>query len=156
MGQKEFEQMVSFLKEKNVVFEVLEHEPVFTSEQAAKVRGADLSCGVKALLFKSDSGKFVLVCLPGNKKVDAKKLAFSLNEKKFSLASPQEVLEKTGCEIGSVSPLCAIFGVICFFDKLVFDFPVVEFNVGLHTHSVRLSSSELKRVLNPSILGFSI
>lgn len=148
--------MVSFLREKNARFELLEHEPVFTSADAARVRGVHASMGVKAIVLKTASGGFVLACVPGDKKVDTKKLSDILGEKRVFLASPPEVLELTGCEIGSVSPLCAIFGIRVLFDKTVFDNELVEFNVGLHTHSVRMPSAELKRVLAPQVNDFAL
>ncbi|MDO8634295.1 MAG: YbaK/EbsC family protein [archaeon] len=155
MGKAEFEKMVSFLREKNARFELLEHEPVFTSADAARVRGVQASMGVKAIVMKTASGGFVLACVPGDKKVNTKKLSNILGEKRVFLASPPEVLDLTGCEIGSVSPLCAIFGIKTLFDKSVFENEFVEFNVGLHTHSVRMPSSELKRVIAPQVQGFA-
>lgn len=156
MSQKEFERIVSFLREKNAVFEVLSHEPVFTSKDAARVRGMSPSAGVKAILLKSDSGSFVLACLPGDKKIDTKKFAGLLGAGRLFLASAKEVLEITGCEIGSVSPFGAIFGIETLFDKQVFENEVVEFNAGLHTKSVRMKANELRRAVKPKILEFSI
>ena len=156
MGALEFEKIISFLKSKNAKFELIEHEPVFTSEQAAKVRGARLCEGVKAIVLKSSSAKFVLACVPGDKKIDFKKLAQICGEKKFSLASPNEVLEQTGCEIGSVSPLGMIYPLETFFDKRIIENEIVEFNVGLHTRSVRMSPKELVKALEPNIADFAV
>lgn len=156
MAQKEFEKIVSFLEEKKAKFELLEHEPVFTSEQAAKIRGCLPSQGIKAIVLKSNSAKFVLACVSGDKKIDLKKLAQIAGEKKFSLASPQEVLEKTGCEIGSVSPIGAVYLLQTFFDKKILEQEFVEFNVGLHTRSVRMDPNELVRVLAPQIEDIAV
>lgn len=156
MGTLEFEKIVEFLKAKKAKFELIEHEPVFTSEQAAKIRGAGLSQGVKAIVLKSGSAKFVLACVPGDKKIDFKKLAQICGEKKFALASPHEVLEQTGCEIGSVSPLGAVYPLETFFDKRILENETVEFNAGLHTRSVRMSSKELVKALAPKIGNFAV
>lgn len=40
------------LNSNGITYEVSEHEPVYTSEQAAKVRGVELKTGVKALVLK--------------------------------------------------------------------------------------------------------
>lgn len=155
MGKTEFEKMVSFLREKKAKFELLEHEPVFTSADAARVRGAQASMGVKAIVLKTENKKFVLACVPGDKKVDTKRLSNILGEKRVFLASPPEVLKLTGCEIGSVSPLCVIFGINTVFDKSVFENQLLEFNVGLHTHSIRMPSTELRQVLAAQIQDFA-
>ena len=120
MGQMELEKMVSFLREKKARFELLEHEPVFTSADAARVRGVHASQGVKAIVMKTASNGFVLACVPGDKKVDTKKLSNILGEKRVFLASPPEVLELTGCEVGNFSPVCSIFGLKALCDKSVF------------------------------------
>lgn len=156
MSQKEFEKIIAFFKKNNVVFELIEHAPVFTSEQAAKERGAKLSEGVKALVLKSGSGGFILACVPADMKADLKKLAVLCNEKKFSLASPKEVLEKTGCEIGSVSPVGVVYPLETFFDKKILEKSSVEFNAGLHTRSIRMNPKELVGVLKPRIEDFAV
>ncbi len=156
MGAREFEKIVSFLKERNAKFDLIEHEPVFTSDQAAKVRGCLPKQGVKAIVVKSGSAKFVLACVSGDKKIDLKRLAQICGEKKFSLASPQEVLEKTGCEIGSVSPIGAVYPLETFFDKKILENEFVEFNVGLHTKSVRMHPKALVEVLKPRLEDISV
>jgi len=156
MGKKEFRKIIDFFKEKNAKFKLIEHEPVFTSKQAASVRGADLSEGVKALVLKSNDSKFILACLPGDKKIDFKKLADLIGVKKLSLAPPSEVLNKTGCEVGSVSPIGVIYPLETFFDKNILEKDSVEFNVGMHTRSVRMNPKDLVEILNPRIEDFSI
>src|SRR5437867_1357901 len=47
-----FDRLHEWLQQKGVSFTVLRHEPVFTSEQAAAVRGTSLSSGAKALVMK--------------------------------------------------------------------------------------------------------
>ena len=48
------------LQEAGVQFELFEHEPVFTCEQAAEVRGVTPAQGIKCLLLKAD-GRFFLL-----------------------------------------------------------------------------------------------
>lgn len=43
-----FERLVQLLESRQVDFDVLAHDPAFTSEQAAQVRGTSLSSGTKA------------------------------------------------------------------------------------------------------------
>ena len=49
--------------------EYLEHEPVITSEDAAKTRGFSLKQGIKALLFTNGRGAWAIVNVPADKKV---------------------------------------------------------------------------------------
>lgn len=150
MSVKEKDAILKLLQDSGVSFQLLEHEPVFTSEQAAKVRGVSLKQGIKAMVLQSNSKKFFLFCLSADKKIDFKKAAELVNEKRLFLASPQSVLQKTGCEIGSVSPFSGILSSIpTFFDNEILENETVEFNIGLHTHSVRMKSADLLRLIEP-------
>jgi Ala-tRNA(Pro) deacylase len=156
VGEKEKDSIVRLLESSSFSFDVLVHEPVFTSEQAAKVRGVSLQRGVKAMVLQSDSGKFFLFCLPADKRIDFKKAALLANEKHVSLADPKEVLQRTGCEIGSVSPFSGLLsGIPTFFDSGILGNEVVEFNIGLHTHSVRMKSSDLAELVKPELGNFA-
>ena len=53
---KTFEAIKAKLDENKVKYEVSEHEAVRTCEEAAKVRGATIDSGAKAMLIK-DAGK---------------------------------------------------------------------------------------------------
>ena len=85
-----FEQIESLLKQRAVPFTVLRHEPVFTSEEAAAVRGSTLSSGAKALVVKAGE-RFVLVVLPADRKLDSKKARAALGVKALRFASKEEV-----------------------------------------------------------------
>ena len=82
-------------------------------------------------------------------KVDLKKLADLAGEKKLFLASSQEVLSKTGCEIGSVSPVGAVYPLETFFGEKILQNDFAEFNVELHTKSVRMGPKAFAGALKP-------
>src|SRR6185436_951353 len=84
----------------------LEHEPVITSEDAARTRGIELKTGIKALLFTDQKGGWVIVNVPADKKADQNKVATAMGWSKNSIrmATKEQVEEITGCEIGAVPP----------------------------------------------------
>jgi Ala-tRNA(Pro) deacylase len=155
MGQKEMERLKKFLDERKIEYELLVHEPVYTSEQAAKARGSELKKGVKALVLKTGEKKLILGLVAADRKIDLNALAMLVGTKKLKLASPEEVLEKTGCEIGSVHPFGNLHNLETYMDKSVLENEVVEFNIGLHTHSIRMKMRDLVNLLNPIIGNFS-
>ncbi len=63
MNEPVFQRVESLLKQHGVSFEVLRHQPVFTSQEAAAVRGVALSSGAKALICKVDA-QFVIARNP--------------------------------------------------------------------------------------------
>lgn len=155
MGVLEFKLIKKMLDEHGVDYSVYEHEPVYTSEQAARVRGVELKTGVKALVLKTREGRFVIGLVAADRKIDLKKLARAVKTKSLRLASPEEVLKLTGCEVGSVHPFGNLYNIPTYMDKSVLENDVVNFNAGLHTISISMRSKDLKNLINPVIGEFS-
>jgi Ala-tRNA(Pro) deacylase len=124
----------------------LEHEPVITSEEAAKTRGFELKQGIKALLFTNGKEGWVVVDIPADKKVDSKKAAEAMGWSKGAtrMATPEEVLEITGCEIGSVPPFGHKTDLAILVDIGIFENIESAFNIGLRTNSVKIATSEMR------------
>ena len=85
-----FERLRAHLEQAGIAFTVLRHEPVYTSEQAAAVRGTSLASGAKALVMKAGE-KFVLLVLPADRKLDSKKARAGLAVRALRFASKEEV-----------------------------------------------------------------
>ncbi len=79
-----------------IEFEETTHETVYTSQQAAQVRGHSEEAGIKSMIFRTKEGDFILVLNPGNKEVDTKKIARMENTKSLFLAKPNEVERVAG------------------------------------------------------------
>ncbi|MDD5331420.1 MAG: YbaK/EbsC family protein [Candidatus Nanoarchaeia archaeon] len=100
---KVFDEIVSLLEKKQVDFEVIEHPPAFTSEDASKIRGSSLKMGTKAMVLKTDKN-FIMAILSAAKKIDSKKLRELSNSQSLRFATPEEVEKITNCKVGSVPP----------------------------------------------------
>lgn len=126
----------------------LEHEAVITSEDAAATRGFDLKQGIKALLFTNGKNEWVIVDVPADRKVDQKKVAQNRgwSNKGIRMATPEEVIEITSCEIGSVPPFGHKTTIPILVDSGVYDNIESTFNIGLRTDSVRIPTIEMKKV----------
>jgi Ala-tRNA(Pro) deacylase len=148
--QEAFEKIIGFLDNKNVPYRILEHQPVFTSEQAAKIRGTSLKQGAKTLLFKTKE-EYVLVVVSGDKRVDSKKLKKMLGVKDLRFATPEEVKEKMGCEIGACYPFGNLIEIRMIIDKSVGENEEISFNVGLHDRSVMVEYADYQRAINPEV-----
>ena len=125
-----------------------EHEPVKTSALAAAARGFELRQGIKALLFTNGADAWVVVDLPADRKADLKKVAEHLGWSKRSIrmATPEEVLEMTGCEIGSVPPFGHKTEVPVLVDQGVYENEESGFNIGLLTQSVKVQTRDMRAV----------
>lgn len=145
------EHILALLRSKNIPFTDFTHEPVYTSEQASRVRGVELKSGVKALCLKTGHGEFLMVLVRADKRADLKAISGKENSP-VKLASPAEVLEHTGCEIGSVPPFGFPRPLKTYFDREILDNTEVNFNIGLHTRSLRMAAKDLLKVLDQPVL----
>jgi Ala-tRNA(Pro) deacylase len=140
-----FERLQEWLGQNGVAFTVLRHEPVFTSEQAAAVRGTPLSSGAKALVMKAGD-RFVMLVLPADRKLDSRKAREALSVKALRFATKEEVLELTGLQPGSIPPFGSLFGLPTYCDPALANNPSINFNAGDHAISVQMPYDEYVKV----------
>jgi len=145
------ERIKYILADKNIEFEEFEHEAVYTSEQAARVRGLrSAKQGVKAMIFKAETGKFILVLSPGDKRVDTKKIAGMEQAKHLSMAKPEEVERVAGVPIGCVPPFGLKTELMTYLDEELLESEYLYFNPGSHTKTLKIKAADLPKVLeNP-------
>ncbi|MGV8162791.1 MAG: YbaK/EbsC family protein [Candidatus Nanoarchaeia archaeon] len=159
MGENTFFEIVSFLRSKNVSFEPLVHEHVHHSVDAAKIRGNTVEQAAKAIILKvkckkSKEYRFIECVVPGHKKIDMKKLKKLLSLESASLASPEEVLEKTSCTVGSVPPFGFLFGLEVYADSSLSEQEFIFFSAGTHFDSIKIRSRDYLEAVKPLLLDF--
>ena len=129
------ERLTRWLEERDVSFRLLEHAPVFTSEEAARVRGTPIEAGAKALVLRAEE-QTVHVVLPGNRKVDNAQLRAILGTRTLRFATPEELLTLTGCTPGAVPPFGNLFGLPVLVDEELAKREDIAFNAGSNTTSI--------------------
>ena len=75
-----------------------------TAESAARILGVPLSAIVKTMVL-TDGTRFVAAILPGDRRLDRKRVAAALGLVSLRFASSAEVLAQTGYPAGGVAPL---------------------------------------------------
>ena len=157
-----FEKIKAFLEQQKVKFEMTTHEPVRTSEEAAKVRGVSLASGAKAMILK-DTGKklamegvpFYLAVLSASNRFSSKQFKKIINCKSLRFATPEECFQKTGCLSGAVSPFGKMFGMPVWVDRGLSKQEKINFNCGLRTHSITMSYDDYFKVEEPTFQVFT-
>src|SRR5690606_34531090 len=94
MDSAVFVRVCDLLAEHQVDYDVLRHEPIYTSEQAAAVRGVDLASGAKALICKADD-RFLMLVMPADRKLDNKRLRREHGIRRIRFASREDLAELT-------------------------------------------------------------
>lgn len=154
MNRDAHDKVVALLRSEHVSFEVMHHDAVTTSAEAAAVRGTDLRSGAKAMLVKTKTG-FVLVVLAADRKVDWKRLGPLVGDKGARFANDEELRAATGLSKGAVPPLGTPFGLRTIYDRSLLDVESVNFNAGSHTDSIAMSRADLIRVGGGEVAAFS-
>ena len=135
-------------------YQIMEHEAVYTSEQAAQVRGTDLQQGAKALVLKTKDG-FVMAVISGSKRMDMKKLKKIVGSKKLELAKPEQVKELTDCDIGSVPPFGNLFNLDVYVENSLLENDIIAFNAGSHTKSIKMKAADYEDIVKPMVDEFN-
>ena len=149
-----FQRIETWLKQQGLPFTVLRHEPVFTSEQAAAVRGTSLASGAKALVVKAGE-KFVLIVLPADRKLDSKKARDFFGVKSIRFANKEEVVELTGLQPGSIPPFGSLLNLPTYCDPALAENPSINFNAGDHSISVQMSYADYVAAEKPILTAVS-
>lgn len=146
-----FERLQAKLTEAGAAFDVLRHAPVYTSEEAAAVRGTPLGSGAKALVVKA-AEVFVLLVVPADRRLDSKKARAGLGVKSMRFATREEVEGLTGLQPGSIPPFGSLFGLPSYCDPALALNETINFNAGDHSVSISLRYAEYARVERPAAL----
>lgn len=146
-----YEKIIQKLKNFGVDFTHYVHEPVYTSQDAMKVRGdVELSQGAKALVLQADKD-LILFVLPGDKRADLKGLADKIGVKRVAMTSKETVLSKTGLEVGSIPPMGSVIELKTYVDSRLEQDEIV-FNAAHLERSIRMKYSDFVKIEKPEIV----
>lgn len=151
--------LIDLFEKEHAHFRVLEHEEAGKSSQSvAEIRGTELGQGAKALVchIKGNGVKlYVLAILPADKQADLTKVAVAMGGRRASLASPEEVMELTGCVFGAVPPVSFHPQLKLIADPSLYErYDELAFNAGLRDHSIIIKTEDYKRIVHPELIEF--
>lgn len=149
--------ILNLLKKNGCWFETFEHEPVVTSQEAAKLRhGYSLSQGAKAIIVKiknsAGENEFVMLVLPGDKKFSGSKVKKLLGYKELRFATTEEILKLTnGIQIGGIPPFGNLFKIRVFVEKALLENEKIIFNAGDRSFSVAMKAKDYLEIVKPVV-----
>lgn len=149
-----YEALVALLDKEGATYRVIDHPAEGRSDLVAAIRGTEPGQGAKAMLCKSkdDARQLVLCILPGDQKLDFKKVAAAGQVKKATLASPEEAMRETGCVIGAIPPFTFSAAIKLVVDPgLIERFDEIAFNAGRLDKSIVLACADYLRIAQPQL-----
>jgi Ala-tRNA(Pro) deacylase len=104
---------LAFLQEHHIPYELFEHEPFFTVEQAQQSKKDIPGYHTKNLFLVNKQGGFFLVTVRDDKRVHLHALSVALGSSRFSFASAVDMERLLGVKPGSVTPLGLVHDTTC-------------------------------------------
>lgn len=137
--------IINFLEKNKVSFEIVEHKTVFTALDKSKTLHVPPHVVLKTVIAKSKN-EFFFLLLPGDKKIDLKKLK---KIKKDMKLVGEKVIKKNikGVMVGAVPPFGSLWGAKTIADRSIKNMKKLIINGGDWNHSIRISSSTLKKLI---------
>jgi Ala-tRNA(Pro) deacylase len=149
------ERLERWLRETGVAFEILDHPPAHTSDEAARVRGTRLRQGAKALVVRAED-RFLHCVLPADLRADNAALRALVGTRKLRFATREELLRLTGCEPGAVPPFGNLFGLPVLLDAALCANERVVFSAGSHGRSITMRCADLVRISGATVCRFAV
>jgi len=98
-------QFIKFLDVHQIIYQRLEHPPVYTCEEAEQFRPKSEGVSTKNLFLRDKRESFYLVMTDCNKQVDLKRLAQQIGAPKLHFGSEEKLMELLGLTRGAVTVL---------------------------------------------------
>ncbi|MBN2376076.1 MAG: YbaK/EbsC family protein [Sedimentisphaerales bacterium] len=148
-------ELVDFLKEKHVDFQLCAHRPAFTSQQMAAEEHTPGVNVAKPVIVQAD-GKYYMCVLSACCKVDLDKLRNQLDAGEVQLVSEKEMAKLfPDCELGAEPPFGNFFGMTTLMDENLGKDGYILFQSGKHDQAVRLKLTDYEKMVHPRIMKFS-
>ena len=148
----EFEEKIKkFIQDNNIEAEHLSFKQSCHSvEEAARAANVTREDFIKNICLIDSQGSLIVAIVKGEDKASMKRVAKALNIEKPRLATPEEILEKTGYPCGGVSS----FGYQAKFliDPRVMENEIVYTGGGSETSLIKIPTKELQKANNGQIV----
>jgi Ala-tRNA(Pro) deacylase len=147
--------VIEYLKYNKVRYEMIEHDPVFSTQEAAVELQDRKKNPAKIHIIHAD-GKYYMIVMPAENRIDDSLLLDVLKAKNARLASEEDIqLIFPECEVGTMPPFGNLFALPVYIDKLLAEDDIIIFNACSHTRSIRLNMYDFLRLVKPVIAEFS-
>ena len=153
-----YQQVANKLQELGIIFDVVEHPPVFTTEQAdSYIKGLKGVRTKSMFLTNKKKTQYYLLIMDDKKRLDMDDFKVQVGANRIRMASLDSLAEKMNLPAGTVSP----FGLLnneekdihVYFDKDIVSEDVMTFHPNTNEKTIFIKSKDLFRFLES--IGFT-
>ena len=153
--------LLEFLEQHAIAYQRFDHPPVFTVADVHRLTPDLPGAKTKNLFLRDNSGKrHFLVIVPGDKRVDVRRLNESLGCSRLSFGSADRLLRHLGLAPGAVSLLAVIndpdHAVQVVMDEAIWEADAFQFHPLVNTSTLVIQKNGIERFLAASGHNFQI
>jgi Cys-tRNA(Pro)/Cys-tRNA(Cys) deacylase len=124
------------------------------AEKVAEHLGVPAEKVYKTLVVPRHPGKNLLVLIPAHKRLDLKRVARAVGDKKVKMATHSEAERLTGLEVGGISPLALLNrGFLILADESMADRETVFVSAGAKGINLEVPADALRRVIGARLVS---
>lgn len=140
---------VKWLRAQGVPFEILEYafEEV-GADQAAAAVGRPLEAVCKTLVVKGTGPRYFIAVVPGDQRLDPRRLAAALGLTHADLAEADEAEKVTGYHVGGISPFAQRRKLPTYIEESLLALERIAVSAGRRGVLVELQTEDLVRLLD--------
>lgn len=145
--------VTQLLTQQGVAFDVIEiplsedKKPIRSLEELLSSKGLNPNAVVRSVVFRGESGQFVLLAVAGGGRADWGVLRKHLNERKLRMAEYDEVPEATGYVVGAVPPIALPQTLKVLVDASINQFDALVIGSGVLGYALALKTTDLVKLL---------
>ena len=153
-----YQQVANKLQELGVTFDVVEHPPVFTTEQAdSYIEGMEGVRTKSMFLTNRKKTQYYLLIMDDKKRLDMDDFKVQVGADRIRMASLASLAEKMTLPAGTVSPFGLLNNdekdILVYFDKDIVSEDIMTFHPNTNEKTIFIKSKDLFRFLES--IGFT-
>ncbi len=148
-------QVMEFLDQAGVKYEICEHVPVFSAQGLAAIEHEHGKYVAKPVIVRADN-RYIMCVLPAPRKIDLGKLKEQLDADSVELADEEEIGELfPDCELGAEPPFGNLYELSTVIEKSLQADDHILFQAGTHGKALRMNMEDYRTVVHPKVLEFT-
>jgi Ala-tRNA(Pro) deacylase len=144
-------ELLAYFDDLDVATTTVDHEAVFTVEEARQLRGQLPGGHSKSLFLRNKKGHMWLVTTEADRKIDLARLGEALGAGRLGFGSPERLMRYLGVIPGAVTPFAVIndpgVQVAVALDREMLDEEPLNFHPLVNTKTTSISAADLLKFL---------
>jgi Ala-tRNA(Pro) deacylase len=145
-----------FLDKQGVPYVSISHAVAYTAKEIAALTHISNKELAKTVIVKID-GTLAMAVLSASYDIDLSSLRSAIGARSVRLAKESEFQDRfPECDIGAMPPFGNLYGMTVYVDESLTKDRDIAFNAGFHDELLQVSYADFARLVNPTVLKFSI